>query len=180
MQDMSTEVASAERLSWTVYESPLGAMTLIAGARGIRNLHFSGRAPVLAEADRDSLAEVVEQLDAYFSGERRDFELDLDLRGSLFEKRVWELLLEIPYGTTISYGELAARVDGSLYPAALEPYLRPRLIGSTVGRNPIPIVVACHRVIGSDGSLTGYGGGLRRKQALLDLEGGGVQERLAL
>jgi methylated-DNA-[protein]-cysteine S-methyltransferase len=171
---------SAERLRWAVHDGPLGAMTLIVGTRGIRNLHFPGRAPALAEADRHSLAEVVGQLDAYFAGERREFELDLDLRGSLFEKRVWELLLEIPYGTTISYGELAERVDEALYPADLEPYLRPRLVGSTVGRNPIPIVVACHRVIGSDGSLTGYGGGLRHKQTLLDLEGGGVQERLEL
>jgi methylated-DNA-[protein]-cysteine S-methyltransferase len=114
------------------------------------------------------------QLDRYFAGELRAFDVELDLRGRPLERIIWSLLLEIPYGETASYGELADRIDPSSYPAGLEPYKRPRLIGGAVGRTPTPIVVPCHRVIGADGSLTGYGGGLHRKQALLDLERWGV------
>ncbi|HET9164175.1 MAG TPA: methylated-DNA--[protein]-cysteine S-methyltransferase [Solirubrobacterales bacterium] len=111
------------------------------------------------------------QLDAYFAGELRAFDLDLELRGDPFQRLVWERLLEIPFGETTSYGELARSIDASAYPAGLEPYRRPRLVGATLGRNPIPVVVPCHRVIGADGSLTGFGGGLERKRALLELEG---------
>ena len=113
---------------------------------------------------------VVDQLEAYFAGERRVFELALDLRGTPLQKAVWRELLEIPYGTITSYGELAARIDPSLYGPDVEPWQRARLVGTANGRNPISIVVPCHRVIGADGSLTGYGGGLPRKRALLDLE----------
>lgn len=120
---------------------------------------------------------VVEQLDAYFAGERQTFELDLDLRGTPLQLRVWERLREIPYGATTTYGELAERIDDSLYPGGLEPYKQVRLAASAIGRTPTPILVPCHRVIGADGSLTGYGGGLQRKQALLDLESRGVVGR---
>jgi methylated-DNA-[protein]-cysteine S-methyltransferase len=85
--------------------------------------------------------------------------------------------MEIPYGTTTTYGELARRIDDRLYPVGLEPYRRPQVVGAAIGANPVPILVPCHRVIGADGSLTGYLGGLQRKQALLDLKGAGVAGR---
>jgi methylated-DNA-[protein]-cysteine S-methyltransferase len=162
-------------MNWTIHQSPLGPLTVIAGLNGIRGLHFPDRLPRLDQARRRPMGEVVDQLGAYFAGERRSFDLDLDLRGSPLQKRVWELLLEIPFGMTTTYGELARRVDDSLYPEDLEPYERVRLAAAEIGRNPIPILVPCHRVIGADGSLTGYLGGLQRKRALLDLESAGVQ-----
>jgi methylated-DNA-[protein]-cysteine S-methyltransferase len=158
------------RTGWTVYESPLGPLTVIAGAGGVRGLSFPGRSPRLDDAARTGLPEVRTQLDRYFAGELRAFDLQLDLRGAPLQRIVWGLLLEIPYGKTTTYGELAARIDPDAFPEDLEPYRRPRLVGSAVGRTPTPIIVPCHRVIGADGSLTGYGGGLDRKRALLDLE----------
>jgi methylated-DNA-[protein]-cysteine S-methyltransferase len=116
---------------------------------------------------------VIEQLGAYFAGERHGFELDLDLRGTPFQREVWRHLLEIPYGSTTTYGEMARRVDESLYSPGLEAFERPRVVGGAIGRNPVPVMVPCHRVIGADGSLTGYFGGLQRKQTLLDLESAG-------
>jgi methylated-DNA-[protein]-cysteine S-methyltransferase len=116
------------------------------------------------------MREVVDQLEAYFASERQTFELYLDLRGTPLQREVWRRLLEISYGTTTTYGEVAHRIEGSLYSPDLEPYKRPRVVGAAIGRNPVPVVVPCHRVIGADGSLTGYFGGLQRKQTLLDLE----------
>ena len=107
-----------------------------------------------------------------FAGEREAFGLDLDLRGTPLQRAVWGRLFEIPYRATTTYGEVAARIDESLYDPGLEPYERPRVVGAAIGRNPVPVVVPCHRVIGADGSLTGYFGGLERKRLLLDLEGG--------
>jgi methylated-DNA-[protein]-cysteine S-methyltransferase len=159
---------------WTVYESPLGPLTIIAGPGGVRGVHFPGRSPRLDEAARSEMPGVSSQLDRYFAGELRAFDLELDLRGRPLQRIVWGLLLEIPYGTTTTYGELADRIEAGTYPEGLEPYKRPRLVGAAVGRTPTPIIVPCHRVIGADGSLTGYGGGLHRKQALLDLERRGV------
>jgi methylated-DNA-[protein]-cysteine S-methyltransferase len=158
------------RIHWTVYESPIGPLTLVAGPRGLTDLNFPGRFRVPGEAAKRPLPEVEEQLEAYFAGERRDFDLPLDLHGTPLQKEVWRRLLEIPYGETTSYGELAARVDPSLFQTDVEPWQRARVVGATNGRNPVSVVVPCHRVIGADGSLTGYGGGLQRKQALLDLE----------
>lgn len=168
---------SNSQLTWTIYESPLGPLTVIAGPAGVRNVHFPGRSPRLKEAAQRPMPEVVDQLEAYFAGEREAFELDLDLdlRGAPLQKLVWEQLLEIPYGATTTYGELAGRIDESAYPDGLEPYKRVRLVGTAIGRTPTPILVPCHRVIGADGSLTGYGGGLQRKQALLDLESAGAE-----
>ena len=161
---------SDSQLTWTIVESPLGPLTVIAGPAGVRSLHFPGRSPRLGEGARRPMPAVAEQLAAYFAGRREAFELQLDLRGSPLQKRIWDRLLEIPYGATVTYGELTGRVEESLYPDRLEPYERVRLTGAAVGRTPTPILVPCHRVIGADGSLTGYGGGLQRKQALLDLE----------
>jgi methylated-DNA-[protein]-cysteine S-methyltransferase len=113
------------------------------------------------EPDDDAFPQVVEQLEAYFAGERTEFDLALDLVGTSFQKRVWEALLTIPYGETRSYGEIARQIGA---PGAF------RAVGLANGHNPIGIIVPCHRVIGSNGSLTGYGGGLDRKRALLELE----------
>jgi len=169
---------NGSHLAWTIYESPLGSLTVVAGRGGVRNIYFPGRSPHLQEAERRPLSETVDQLESYFAGQRKAFELDLDLRGDPLQKCVWGRLLEIPYGATTTYGELAARIEGSLYPPGLEPYRRVRLVGAAIGRTPTPILVPCHRVIGADGSLTGYGGGLHRKQALLDLESGGADGRV--
>jgi methylated-DNA-[protein]-cysteine S-methyltransferase len=151
------------RAAWDVHESPLGPLTLLASEHGLTALAFPGRAGALDERDRDpgALAAAAEQLDAYLTGARRAFDLDLDLHGTPFQQRVWAELQRIPYGETVSYTTLAERVG------------RPdiiRAVGAAVGRTPVPIVVPCHRVVGADGSLTGYGGGLGRKRALLDLE----------
>jgi len=149
--------------AWDLFESPIGPLTLEAGPRGLIALRFPGRGLPRDEAARDpeALASASAQLEEYFAGERRTFDLTLDLRVSSFDRAVCEHLLEIPFGTTVSYMELAEAVG------------RPdivRGVAAAVGRTPIPIIVPCHRVIGADGSLTGYGGGLQRKQALLDLE----------
>lgn len=155
---------------WTVYESPIGPLTVTTGALGLTGLDFPGGTPPPSDAEQGPLPEVAEQLDAYFAGELREFGLRLDPQGTPLQKAVWRALLEIPYGETASYGEQAAKIDPDLFEADVEPWERARVVGAANGRNPIAIVIPCHRVIGADGSLTGYGGGLHRKQALLDLE----------
>jgi methylated-DNA-[protein]-cysteine S-methyltransferase len=152
---------------WDVYESPIGPLVLVAGPRGLRGVRFPNEPGPLDERRRrpEALAEAATQLEQYFAGERRGFELALDLTGSPFLRRVWSRLAEIHYGETITYGELAREVG--------RPD-EPRKGGWAVGRTPTPIVVPCHRVIGADGSLTGYGGSLQRKAALLELERRGV------
>jgi methylated-DNA-[protein]-cysteine S-methyltransferase len=109
----------------------------------------------------DAFVEVAEQLRAYFAGERTDFTVKLDPRGTAFQRRVWDALVTIPYGTTTTYGRLAA---------VLGDPRSTRAVGLANGRNPIAIVIPCHRVIGADGNLTGYGGGLDRKRWLLSHE----------
>lgn len=155
---------------WTVYESPIGPLTLVAGRRGLTDLGFPGRLRVPADAKKALMPEVTDQLDAYFAGELRRFDLPLDLHGTPLQKAIWAALLEIPYGETVSYGEQAAKIDPDLFETDVEPWQRARVVGAANGRNPVAVIVPCHRVIGADGSLTGYGGGLERKQALLDLE----------
>jgi len=108
-----------------------------------------------------AFAAAVDQLEEYFAGQRTEFELELELAGTPFQRRVWSALMTIPYGQTRSYGEIAMQLDA---PGAS------RAVGLANGRNPIAIIVPCHRVIGANGKLTGYGGGLSRKRALLDLE----------
>lgn len=144
---------------------------MVAGPKGITNIHFDGHVPPLPAAARRPLPAAADQLEAYFAGERRSFELDLDLRGNPLQRAVWSRLLAIAYGETATYGEIAAQVNEALYDTDLEPYKRPRIVGTAIGRNPVPVVVPCHRVIGADGSLTGYYGGLDRKRTLLSLEG---------
>jgi methylated-DNA-[protein]-cysteine S-methyltransferase len=151
---------------WSTYDSPLGRLTLVSGPRGLRSISFPGGGlpPQDREAapDPDALAEVTRQLDEYFAGERRRFDLALDLeQGTPFARSVWAEIARIPFGSTTSYGAIA-RAIGRLD--------RVRAVGSAVGRTPVPIIVPCHRVIGTSGDLVGYGGGLARKQALLEHE----------
>lgn len=150
---------------WSTYESPIGELTLIARGGRLRGVRFPGGEAGLAAERRqpDEFANVVRQLDEYFAGQRREFDLAVELEGSEFQRAVWAQLREIPCGSTVSYGELARRL-GLVDPQAA------REVGTAVGQTPVPIVVPCHRVIGADGDLTGYGGGLERKRALLDLE----------
>jgi methylated-DNA-[protein]-cysteine S-methyltransferase len=150
-------------LAWTTYDSPLGTFELRGGPRGLAELRFPGRSDALDPALRDPapFAGAIQQLDEHFAGRRQAFELELDLRGTPFQLAVWERLRAIPYGETTTYGALARELG------RIE---RVRAVGAAVGRTPVPIIVPCHRVIGADGSLTGYGGGLDRKRALLDLE----------
>jgi methylated-DNA-[protein]-cysteine S-methyltransferase len=158
---------------YTTVESPIGELLLVGDGEALRGLYMQeGRRPMSIpaswERSEEPFAEVRRQLDEYFAGERAEFDLELASEGSEFEQRVWGALAEIPYGETISYGELAHRIghpDGA------------RAVGMANGRNPISIVVPCHRVIGADGSLTGYGGGIDRKRFLLELEQG--TQRLA-
>jgi methylated-DNA-[protein]-cysteine S-methyltransferase len=155
---------------WTAYESPLGRLTVVLSPAGaLRAIHFPG-GPGMAEADAGPMPRVTAQLDQYFAGERREFDLDVELAGTRFQTAVWERLREIPYGSTVSYGQIVDDLGEAAFPAGLESHERPRAVGAEVGRTPVPIVIPCHRVIGADGSLTGYGGGLERKRALLDLE----------
>jgi methylated-DNA-[protein]-cysteine S-methyltransferase len=153
-------------ITTTTMESPVGTLTLTAVDGRLTGLHMNGQrhAPTSSEdweRDDDGLAAVVDQLEAYFAGSRETFDVPLDLQGTDFQRRVWAGLLEIPYGETMSYGELARRVAR---PGAS------RAVGLANGRNPVAIIVPCHRVIGADGTLTGYGGGLDRKVWLLDHE----------
>ncbi|HET8561499.1 MAG TPA: methylated-DNA--[protein]-cysteine S-methyltransferase [Marmoricola sp.] len=154
---------------WTVMDSPVGELRVIATDDAVLAIEFSpfrgladGR-PVGPRADdHPLLREAVRQLSAYFARELRDFDLPLAPQGSAFQQRVWEQLRLIPYGETTSYGEIARRL-GMTNAAS-------RAVGLANGRNPIPIVVPCHRVIGANGTLTGYAGGVARKQTLLELE----------
>jgi methylated-DNA-[protein]-cysteine S-methyltransferase len=148
--------------AWDVYASPLGPLTLLAADR-LAGVLFPRRDPKPNDSARrpPRLAEAKRQLAQYFRGERQAFELELELGGSDFERRVWGELALIPYGATVSYGEIARRIG--------QPE-EAREVGGAVGRTPTPIVLPCHRVVGSDGSLTGYGGGLWRKRILLELE----------
>lgn len=146
-------------------DSPVGRLTL-AGRNGrLQHLRMVDQTYEPSregwESDDTAFADVVVQLDAYFTGELFEFDLDLDLVGTDFQRRVWAALLTIPYGETRSYGQLAQQIGA---PGAF------RAVGLANGHNPIGIIVPCHRVIGANGSLTGYGGGLHRKKSLLELE----------
>ncbi|GGT92699.1 methylated-DNA--[protein]-cysteine S-methyltransferase [Streptomyces coeruleorubidus] len=152
----------------TVTDSPYGPLTLVADDGVLCGLYMTDqrhRPPEETFGTRgDTLfAETEEQLKAYFAGELKEFTVELRLTGTPFQSRVWDRLRRIPYGETRTYGELA---DALGAPAAS------RAVGLANGRNPIGIIVPCHRVIGANGSLTGYGGGLERKQRLLDFERG--------
>jgi methylated-DNA-[protein]-cysteine S-methyltransferase len=149
----------------TTIPSPIGPLTIEASAGRISTVRFDGDSG--APGDAPELRAAAAQLEQYFSGARRAFELPLDLQASPFDRRVLDAVAEIPYGERISYGELAARfgITGEDV----------RKVGAAVGRNPLPILIPCHRVVGADGGLVGYGGGLHRKAQLLALEVGQLQ-----
>lgn len=158
----------------TTMDSPIGALTLTAVGGVLTGVYMHEqrhlpKIPANSQRDDAGLAHVVEQLEAYFAGELLDFDLPMQTNGTEFQRRVWSSLCEIPYGETISYGELARWVGN---PKAS------RAVGLANGRNPIAIVVPCHRVIGANGSLTGYGGGLDRKVWLLEHEATHVSKPL--
>ncbi|MFN3571318.1 MAG: methylated-DNA--[protein]-cysteine S-methyltransferase [Polaromonas sp.] len=159
----------------TRYASPLGAIIIAATDKGLAGLWFDGQKHLPPELSAPTpgtwpsapehpvLQEVIRQLGDYFAGRRTEFAVPLDLAyGTAFQQSVWQALLKIPPGGTASYGELSARIGK---PAAV------RAVGAAVGRNPVSIIVPCHRVMGAGGALTGYAGGLERKSALLRLEG---------
>jgi methylated-DNA-[protein]-cysteine S-methyltransferase len=151
---------------YTEIQSPLGRLLLEANNRGLCSLWFvAGRRPKHSEPgstqDDAPFVETIRQLQSYFRGELQEFDLPLALVGTPFQLRVWESLRAIPYGETISYGQLAEQIG---QPKAA------RAVGLANGSNPIPIIVPCHRVIGSNGHLTGYGGGLSIKEKLLSFE----------
>ena len=147
------------------YESPVGVLTLVSTDSHLVALQFPGRYATPPQGDPGALAPAITQLDEYFAGDRRTFELDLRLKGTEFQQRVWAALREIPFGETTSYGAIARRLSEETGES-----FDPRGVGGAVGSTPVPIIVPCHRVVGADGSLTGYGGGLPRKRALLDFE----------
>jgi methylated-DNA-[protein]-cysteine S-methyltransferase len=146
-------------------DSPIGPLTLAGHGSVLTNLRMVDQTyePSRADwsAEPGAFKDAVDQLGAYFAGELVDFDIELELRGTEFQRRVWKALLTIPYGETRSYGEIAEQIGA---PGAA------RAVGLANGHNPIAIVVPCHRVIGAGGGLTGYGGGLDRKRTLLELE----------
>jgi methylated-DNA-[protein]-cysteine S-methyltransferase len=155
-------------VTYTVIGSPIGQLTVVAADTGeLAGLYMEQQRhlpPLETFGLRDDsiLPMVEQQLKEYFAGERKDFDVPLKLTGTPFQQRVWEALQDIPYGEVTTYGQLAASLG--LAPGAS------RAVGLANGKNPVSIIVPCHRVIGSTGSLTGYGGGLDRKQRLLDHE----------
>jgi methylated-DNA-[protein]-cysteine S-methyltransferase len=161
-----THAALARALQYTICDSPLGELLLLGDNESLHGLYMQDGPrpkPIAPAWERSAapFARMLEQLGEYFEGTRVDFELSLVMHGTPFERRVWRALQEIPYGSTVSYGELARRIGR---PSA------PRAVGLANGRNPISVIVPCHRVIGANGTLTGYGGGLGRKRTLLALE----------
>lgn len=150
---------------YTLMPSPIGELLLTSDGTALNRLYMEeGPWAIGAEwiEDPAPFEEAIAQLDAYFAGTLKTFDLPVAPQGTPFQQRVWEALQAIPYGATRSYGDLAAAIG---QPSAV------RAVGAANGRNPISIVIPCHRVIGADGSLTGYGGGLPRKRRLLELEG---------
>jgi methylated-DNA-[protein]-cysteine S-methyltransferase len=145
----------------TKVPSPIGGLTLTSDGESLTGLYVEVERAGRARPDAGPFREVTEQLSEYWAGDRREFDVPLSLIGTPFQERVWEALKQIPYGKTISYRTLAERVGA---PRAA------RAVGAANGRNPVSIIVPCHRVIGAGGALVGYGWGLERKRVLLDLE----------
>lgn len=164
---MSTVTATTRHI---VIDSPIGSLTLVRDRDGLTGLYYPGHwtnpdqagfGPRVEPVDDHGFDDAIAQLDEYFAGKRRDFDLPLNPLGSQRARKLWQLLSEIPYGETTTYGALARRIgDG----------ISARAIGGLVGHNPLSILIPCHRVVGSTGKLTGYAGGLDRKKYLLELE----------
>jgi len=149
-----------------VYESPIGKLTLASNGEAITQVEFEGSRHPLPEHPRGDdkvLKQARKELDAYFAGKLKTFTVPVAPAGTEFQKKAWKALQKIPYGATRSYGQQARAIGA---PQAS------RAVGAANGRNPIPVIIPCHRVIGANGSLTGFGGGMERKKFLLDLEQG--------
>lgn len=160
----------------THYDSPLGGMLLSADDKGLTGLWFDGQKyfaygleelEACEEQENSILTEAKYWLDTYFSGKEPDFALSISLSGTDFQKKVWGILCTIPYGKTMTYGQIAAQLAAEQGAA----HMSAQAVGGAVGHNPLSIIVPCHRVVGANGSLTGYAGGIDRKIELLTLEG---------
>ncbi|AMB86772.1 cysteine methyltransferase [Pseudomonas agarici] len=157
---------TASQIYYDVIPSPIGPMMLVADDEGLRELRFEldyrPQTPLTGWLHApEKLAAVRRQLEEYFAGERLEFDLKLNMQGTDFQREVWDALTTIPYGVVTSYGQICQQIDR---PKAA------RAVGAANGRNPVPVIVPCHRVIGSNGTLTGFGGGLAAKQWLLEHE----------
>jgi methylated-DNA-[protein]-cysteine S-methyltransferase len=157
-----------DRMIYTTMDSPIGELLLLGDGDVLHGLYMqAGLRPIRINPrwvrDDNAFADVRQQLDEYFAGERSSFDIQMHLEGTAFQRTVWHALTEIPYGETISYGELARRIG--------QPDMA-RAVGTANGQNPIAVIVPCHRVIGANGKLVGYGGGLDNKRRLLELEAG--------
>ena len=157
------------------YDSPLGGITLACDGEALTGLWFDDPKRQTAEPDRPAeagalpvLEETKRWLDLYFSGRDPGFTPKLKIQGTAFRKTVWEILLTIPYGKTVTYGEVAERAARQMH----LPRMSAQAVGGAVGHNEIALIIPCHRVIGADGSLTGYAGGIERKRMLLEMERG--------
>ena len=160
------------------YTSPLGQITVASNGEQLTGLWFDGQkyyADTLGNDYEEKVLPVFEQtdrwLDVYFRGEKPDFTPPLALRTTEFRRMVWEILLTIPYGQTMTYGQIADRIVGQKGLGKMSA----QAVGGAVGHNPISLIIPCHRVVGSDGSLTGYAGGIDKKRRLLELEGAAVR-----
>lgn len=154
------------RTTHIMVESPVGGLTVVTRADGVAGVYFPHHwtrpdASMFGVEDKTGGEEVRRQLGGYFAGRRRSFDLALAVEGDEFQRRVWELIGQVRYGETTTYGELARELGGGV---------TPQEVGAAVGQNPLSILVPCHRVVGATGKLIGYAGGLRRKQFLLELE----------
>ena len=165
---MTTDTAGIAVTEHTVVATRLGDLTVVRDAGSLTGLYFRrhwprpDRATFGVRTDR-GFEEIARQLDEYLAGERSTFNLPVEARGTEFQRRVWDLITLVPYGHTTTYGDLARRLGEDI---------SPQDVGAAVGRNPLCILIPCHRVIGSTGKLTGYAGGLDRKRALLEIEQG--------
>jgi methylated-DNA-[protein]-cysteine S-methyltransferase len=148
-------------MQFALIDTPIGALTLASTEKGLASIHFGKRVPQRASLDTKANRTAIAQIEEYFQGRRKEFDFPLDFEGTPFQIAVWHELLQIPYGQTRTYGEIAKKLGK---PGAA------RAVGMANHDNRIPIVVPCHRVVGHDGSLTGYAGGLHIKQQLLNIE----------
>jgi methylated-DNA-[protein]-cysteine S-methyltransferase len=160
-------------MNYGYIDSPVGKLLIAGSDAGICLISFPKGKDYASQSgwipNLDPLSEAVQQVEKYFSGELKIFALKLDIKGTLFQLKVWDALRAIPYGRTVSYGDIAHRIGS---PGAA------RAVGGAVGRNPVPIVIPCHRVIGTNGKLTGFGGGMDVKETLLALERIHVKSRM--
>ena len=170
-----TGYGSGKRCSCTIVNSPVGKLTLVATAEGLAGILWENERPgrvrlnvEVEDASHPVLVETERQLAEYFAGQRKAFAVVLDFAGTAFQRKVWNALLTIPFGETRSYRQIATQIG---HPDAV------RAVGAANGRNPVSIIVPCHRVVGSSGALTGYAGGLDRKTSLLRIEADRARSR---